>query len=436
MKFKKAVKYQSKLRMAICGPSGSGKTYTALCVGTKIGKTAVIDSERGSASKYADLFDFDVLELDGEFSPRTYTEAIKAAEEAGYEVLIIDSLSHAWVGEGGALDMVDQAARRSRSGNSFAAWKDVTPVQRKMVDTILNCKAHVIVTMRSKTDYIMVEERGRTVPKKIGMAPVQRDGIEYEFDVVGDMDWENNFVVSKSRCPELAGQVINKPNGDLSTALLAWLRGETPPEPTSTTKGSTPKKQKESNGATHHGGSPTAPSPSVPKNPDIVPETQSGVIVLTNLRTKEQKKFRSGTPWKEIGRDYLAHALEISNDPKFRASIQDAINFRDERAKQKEQENMPLEEVCNKLSNVRSIESAQRWCEALADRVQESDEPGMVINGIIACVFPNKHSASSIFHLAQTIKDDGMVEENNIGNLNGLILACEELMTEKTKEDK
>src|SRR5690606_34635021 len=107
--FKKATKSQAKLRMAITGPSGSGKTYTALSVGTPLGRIAVIDTERGSASKYADLFDFDVLELT-EYNPRNYIEAIRAACAGGYDVLIIDSLSHAWSGQGGVLELVDRAA--------------------------------------------------------------------------------------------------------------------------------------------------------------------------------------------------------------------------------------------------------------------------------------------------------------------------------------
>lgn len=237
IQFTKATKKQSKLRMALIGPSGSGKTYTALKVGTGLGgKIAVIDTERGSASKYADLFEFDTLNLET-FSPLTYVEAIKAADAAGYDVLVIDSLSHAWMGKEGALEQVDKAAKRSQSGNSYTAWRDVTPMHNALIDAMLQSRCHIIGTMRTKTEYVIEQnERGKSVPKKIGLAPVQRDGLEYEFDVVGDMDAENNFVVSKTRCPALAGAVIQKPGQEVADTLKAWLSDGEPaseqkPEP-------------------------------------------------------------------------------------------------------------------------------------------------------------------------------------------------------------
>jgi hypothetical protein len=226
--FKKATKSQAKLRMAITGPSGSGKTYTALSVATPLGNIAVIDTERGSASKYADLFDFDVLELT-EYHPRHYIEAIKAACAGGYDVLIIDSLSHAWSGQGGVLELVDRAAKRSQSQNSFAAWRDVTPLHNQLVDTILGSPIHIIATMRSKTEYVLErDERGRTTPRKIGLAPVQRDGMEYEFDVVAEMDMENNMIVSKSRIVALTGAIIHRPDGQFGEVLKTWLSDGAP----------------------------------------------------------------------------------------------------------------------------------------------------------------------------------------------------------------
>lgn len=233
MDFQKATKKQSKLRMALVGPSGSGKTYTALAVATNLGKrVAVIDTERGSASKYSDIFSFDVLELET-FSPDTYVEAIAAAASAGYDVLVIDSLSHAWMGKDGALEQVDRAQKRSQSGNSFAAWRDVTPMHNRLVDAMIQARLHIIATMRAKTEYVVeTNERGKQVPRKVGMAPVQRDGLEYEFDVVGDMTLENDFVVSKTRCSTLQGQIIAKPNKPLADTLKAWLEDGLPaPEP-------------------------------------------------------------------------------------------------------------------------------------------------------------------------------------------------------------
>ena len=229
-KFEKATKKQSRLRLALIGPSGSGKTYSALNLAQYIGsKIAVIDTERGSASKYADLFNFDVLELDS-FSPLTYVEAIQSAELAGYDVVVIDSLSHAWMGKDGALEQVDKSAKRSQSGNSFAAWRDVTPVHNALVDAMLQSGCHVIATMRAKSEYVLeTNEKGKVQPRKVGLAPVQRDGLEYEFDVIADMDIDNNMIVSKTRCPQLVGAVIHKPGKDVAETLNAWLTdGSTP----------------------------------------------------------------------------------------------------------------------------------------------------------------------------------------------------------------
>lgn len=224
-KFKKAVKSKSKLRLGLIGPSGSGKTYSALSIATNLGgKVAVIDTEHGSASKYADLFEFDVLELES-FGPMEYAKAIQDAADAGYSVIVVDSLSHAWIGKGGALELVDNAAVRSKSGNSFAAWREVTPQHNQMIEAIIRVPAHIICTMRSKTEYVMEkdERTGKTAPRKVGLAPVQRDGLEYEFDVVGDIDHDHRLVVTKSRIPALADAVVVKPGADFSKTLRDWL---------------------------------------------------------------------------------------------------------------------------------------------------------------------------------------------------------------------
>lgn len=227
MNFQRATKKSSRLRLALIGPSGSGKTYTALMVAKGLGgQTALIDTEHGSAAKYADLFDFDTLELET-FSPLTYVDAIQAA--AAYDNLVIDSLSHAWMGKDGALEQKDRIGKRSGS-NDWTAWRDVTPMHNQLVDAILASKSHVIATMRSKTEYVQEkdERTGKTTVRKVGMAPVQRDGLEYEFDVVGDMNYENELIVTKTRLPKLAGQVIKHPGLDLACSLLDWLGSGAP----------------------------------------------------------------------------------------------------------------------------------------------------------------------------------------------------------------
>lgn len=239
VQFKKATKHAAKLRLAFVGPAGSGKTFSSLRLATALAapgrRVAVIDSERGSASKYADKFDFDVLELES-FSPSNYVEAIHAAEEAGYSVIVIDSLSHAWMGKDGAIEMVDKLADKSRGGgeaNKFALWRHVTPKHNAMVDAIISSKCHVIATMRSKTEWVMERDprTNKMAPRKIGLAPVQRDGLEYEFDVVGDLDEENVFRVTKTRCPDLRGAVIEMPGGPMAAVLAHWLGGEPRQEP-------------------------------------------------------------------------------------------------------------------------------------------------------------------------------------------------------------
>jgi adenylate kinase family enzyme len=231
--FKKATKSQSKLRLALLGPTGSGKTYTALRIAKGLGgKIAFIDTERGSASKYSgDIVDFDVLELES-FSPATYVDAIRGAEAEGYEVLIIDSLSHAWMGKEGALEQVDKVGKRSGGGasaNNFGAWREVTPMHNQLVDTILSARMHVIGTMRVKMEYVMEKDsRGQTTVRKIGLQPQQRDGLEYEFDVIADIDQEHNFIVSKTRCHALDGFITKKAGEEVAEKLKAWLSDGAP----------------------------------------------------------------------------------------------------------------------------------------------------------------------------------------------------------------
>jgi hypothetical protein len=228
--FKKATKQQAKLRAALIGISGSGKTYTALQIATGLSdKIGVIDTERGSASKYADEFSFDVLELTS-YSPQNYIDAIHEAEAAGFEVLVIDSLSHAWMGKDGALELVDKVAKRTQSSNTFGAWREVTPLHNALVDAILGARLHVIVTMRAKTEYVQEkdERTGKTTIRKVGLAPVQRDGLEYEFDVVGDMDADNNLIVSKTRCKPLRGGVYHQPGAEFASILKDWLTDGAP----------------------------------------------------------------------------------------------------------------------------------------------------------------------------------------------------------------
>lgn len=226
--FRKATKKQRKLRLALAGPSGSGKTYSALSIGCNLGKkVALIDTEGspesgGSAELYADSFDFDCVVLPS-YSPTTYIEAIRAACDEGYDVIIIDSLSHAWFGAEGALEQVNKEMARSGNRNSYTAWRNVTPLHNALIQTILHSNAHVICTMRAKEKYVMEEDdRGRSKPKKIGMEAIQRDGMGFEFDMFADMDIDHNMIITKTRIG-LDGDVINKPGKELAKKLLDFL---------------------------------------------------------------------------------------------------------------------------------------------------------------------------------------------------------------------
>jgi hypothetical protein len=205
----------------LCGPSGSGKTFSALNIAQHLGKTiAVIDTENGSASKYADRFDFDVCEL-SDHHPAKYVEALKAAAQGEYDIIIIDSLSHAWFSE---LDL---------AGKGFDGWKNVRPLERALVQAMLSSPAHIIATMRTKTEWVLTPYKNKqgkdcVAPEKVGTAPIQAAGIEYEFDLAGELNLEHVLTLSKSRCPDLSNQTVLNPGKELAEMLLAWLTDGAP----------------------------------------------------------------------------------------------------------------------------------------------------------------------------------------------------------------
>ena len=231
--FRKAERRKAKLRLAITGPAGSGKTYGALQIAQGLGgKIAMIDTENGSGDLYSDICDYDVQTITAPYSIQKYLAAIHEAEDEGYDVLIIDSLSHAWVGEGGLLDMHSKITSQSKSGNSYTAWGKVTPWHNRLIETMLNSKCHIIATMRSKTDYAQLQnDRGRTEIRKVGLAPVQRDGMDYEFTIVFDLSMEHSVTVSKDRTSLFDRQVFTITQ-DTGKILRRWLESgaEVPPD--------------------------------------------------------------------------------------------------------------------------------------------------------------------------------------------------------------
>ena len=218
--FTKAERKKAKLKLNLNGPSGSGKTYSALQMATGLGeKIAVIDTENESASLYASEFKFDTLPLRPPYSPERFVGAIQAAYNMGYEVLIIDSASHEWIGTGGCLEINDKAAARFK-GNTWSAWSETTPKHRKFIDAMLQTDMHIITTTRAKTETVQGE--GKKI-LKLGMKAEQRDGYEYELTVALDVLHENHVAVpTKDRTklfnPE--GEVITRETGK---RILDWL---------------------------------------------------------------------------------------------------------------------------------------------------------------------------------------------------------------------
>lgn len=238
--FQKATKQQMKARVAISGPAGSGKTTNALqfakALVKSLDKVAVIDTERGSASLYADRFSgFATLDFTPPYDPRLLCDAIDAAAASGFECLVIDSLSHFWSGEGGVLEQVDKAG-----SNKFTnGWGTLTPVQNRMVEKILAYPGHVIVTLRSKTAYAVDSSGGKAIPRKVGQAPIQRDGLEYEFTLVLDLDRDHSVGISKTRCAalETTGFVSGTELPNLINTFITWLgEGDTATVPVKTAK--------------------------------------------------------------------------------------------------------------------------------------------------------------------------------------------------------
>lgn len=226
--FVKATKKQARARVAICGPSGAGKTYTALVFAQELakqagGRIALIDTEKASASLYADRFDFDTLDFQPPYGPERYVEFMQAAADAGYGCVVVDSLSHGWFAEGGVLDIVDSAGQKM-GGNRFAGWSVGTPAQNALVSTIVGLPCHLVATMRSKQEWVLEQDgQGGQRPRRVGMAPQQRDGIEYEFTLVCDMDLDHKMVVSKSRVESMADRVVVKPGPKFALELIDFL---------------------------------------------------------------------------------------------------------------------------------------------------------------------------------------------------------------------
>lgn len=219
MQLRQSERKQAKIKMALQGSAGSGKTYSSLVLAKGLingdfSKVAIIDTENGSADLYAHLGDYNVISLKPPFTPQQYVDAIDICEKAGIEVIILDSISHCWD------YLLDYHS--SLAGNSFTNWAKIKPLEKLFMDKILQCNAHVIATMRTKQDYVLNQKDGKFIPEKVGLKSVQRDGLDYEFTLVLDIDIKHYAVSSKDR----TGLFMGKPEFIISEntgkSILNW----------------------------------------------------------------------------------------------------------------------------------------------------------------------------------------------------------------------
>lgn len=234
MQFQPAKRRSVKLKLAIQGPAGSGKTKGALHLARSIvgptGRIAVIDTENRTSEFYADQYRFDVLYLEPPYLTTKFIEAMLAAHQGGYDIVVIDTISHQWMGEGGILDRKEQ--EDARGGNHFANWAKFTPETNRFRDAILNFPRHLICTMRAKQEYVLAENaKGKQEPKKMGLAPQVREGLDYEFGVVFELQMDHMARQTKDRTELFKDGLWNLLDDNTGGMLRTWLSTATEPEP-------------------------------------------------------------------------------------------------------------------------------------------------------------------------------------------------------------
>ncbi len=218
MQLQKASRKKAKIKMCLNGPSGSGKTYSSLLLAYGLcndwSKVAVIDSENHSSELYSHLGSYKVLQLSAPYTPENYIQAIETCGQAGMQVIIIDSISHEW-------EYILEA-HASLPGNSFTNWQKIGLRHKAFIQAILGSKAHILATTRTKQDYVLNERNGRMVPEKVGLKAVQREGLDYEFTLVFDLNMKNSAVASKDRTGLFFGQPEQKLSIETGRAIYNW----------------------------------------------------------------------------------------------------------------------------------------------------------------------------------------------------------------------
>lgn len=224
MQLRQSERKKAKIKMALQGSAGSGKTYSSLLLAQGLAnggfsKVAIIDTENGSADLYAHLGNYNVLTLTPPFTPEKYIQALELCIKSKMEVIILDSLSHCW-------DFLLEH-HASLAGNSFQNWSKITPRLKALVDALLQAEAHIVATMRTKQEYVLNQKEGKYVPEKVGLKAVQRDGLDYEFTLVFEVDIKHFAIASKDR----TGLFINKPEFVINSAtgkkILEWCNSGT-----------------------------------------------------------------------------------------------------------------------------------------------------------------------------------------------------------------
>lgn len=222
MQLQTASRQDIKIKMALQGPSGSGKTYSALLLAYGLcsnwSKIAVVDSENQSSALYAHLGKYQILPLQAPFTPESYIEAITICENKGIEVVILDSITHEWAGLGGILDIHAQV----KGLNSYTNWLKVSPRHEAFVQKILQSPVHIISTIRSKQDYVLVEKNGKQVPEKAGIKAIQRANLDYEFTLLFELDKSNKATTTKDRTSLFYGKPAFTITADTGKQILNW----------------------------------------------------------------------------------------------------------------------------------------------------------------------------------------------------------------------
>lgn len=253
LELKRAQRKKAYLRLGLAAPSGGGKTLGALLVAYGLmkekypdkkdvelwDKIAIVDTENGSGELYVGMEvagesnikigEYNAITLHAPFEAEKYISAIQLCEDNGIEVCILDSTSHLWSGEGGLLEQQGNVAKRV--GNSYTAWREITPLHNKFVEKMLQSQLHIIATMRSKQEYVQEKDdkTSKTVVRKLGLEPEQRKGMEYEFTTFLDIDSDHTAFGSKDRTNMFDNKYF-KLTPKVGQQMMNWLESGTSAE--------------------------------------------------------------------------------------------------------------------------------------------------------------------------------------------------------------